>query len=78
MLPKAIRDRRREGKKTLSGMKRVFKLMETDLDSNDANAICVASAFLTMLSYHMIEGQLSETNIHLATLLRGDGSQEDI
>ena len=73
MLPKAIRDLRQEAKKSCAGMKRVLKLMDDSLASNDPDKICVASAFFQILKHHMEQGDLRPENISLATMLRGDG-----
>ena len=73
MLPKAIRDLRADAKKSLAGMKRVLKLMENSLASENADKICVASAFFQILKHHMEQGDLMPENISLATMLRGDG-----
>lgn len=72
MLPKAIRAMRQEANKSLAGMKRVLKLMENSLKSENADKICVASAFFQILKHHMEEGDLRAENISLATMLRGD------
>jgi len=72
MLPKTIRAMRQDAKKSLAGMKRVLKLMESSLASENADKICVASAFFQILKHHMEEGDLRPENISLATMLRGD------
>ena len=72
MLPKAIRVMRADAKKSLAGMKRVLKLMEGSLSSENADKICVASAFFQILKHHMENGDLRPENISLATMLRGD------
>lgn len=72
MIPKPIRDMKQEAKKNLSAMKRVLKQMESYLSSNNQDAICVASAFFSILEYHMLEGDLTAKNLNLATMLRGD------
>jgi len=72
MLPKSIRDMRQEAKKNLASMKRVLKQMEVYLSSNNADAICVASAFFSILEHHMLDGDLKAENLNLATMLRGD------
>lgn len=53
-------------------MKRVLKLMENSLKSENADKICVASAFFQILKHHMEDGDLRAENISLATMLRGD------
>jgi len=73
MLPKAIRELKRDAKKSAAGMKRVFKLMDESLASNNPDKICAASAFFQILKHHMEEGDLKPENISLATMLRGDG-----
>lgn len=73
MLPKTIRALRQDAKKSLSGMKRVLKLMETHLSTENADKICVASAFFQILKHHMEDGDLRAENLSLATMLRGDG-----
>lgn len=75
MLPKTIRAMRSDAKKSLAGMKRVLKLMENSLASENADKICVASAFFQILKHHMEHGDLMPENISLATMLRGDGEQ---
>lgn len=72
MLPKTIRAMRQDANKSLAGMKRVLKLMESSLASENADKICVASAFFQILKHHMEEGDLKPENISLATMLRGD------
>ncbi len=72
MLPKAIRTMRQEANKSLAGMKRVLKLMENSLKSENADKICVASAFFQILKHHMEDGDLRPENITLATMIRGD------
>ena len=72
MLPKRIRDMRQEAKKNLGSMKRVIKKMEEYLGSSNADKICVASAFLSILEHHMTDGDLKAENLSLATMLRGD------
>ena len=73
MLPKNIRELRREAKQSLKGMKRVLDLMEKMLQSENADKVCVASAFFQILKHHMEDGDLSAENLSLATMLRGDG-----
>lgn len=73
MLPKTIRAMRQDAKKSLAGMKRVLKLMESMLQSENPDKVCVASAFFQILKHHMEDGDLSSTNLSLATMLRGDG-----
>lgn len=73
MLPKSIRDMRRRAKENLKAAKRVFKQMEIRLDTENIENICVAAAYLRILEYHMIEGDMQPHNVSLATLLRGDG-----
>lgn len=75
MLPKSIRDMRADAKKSLAGMKRVLKLMESSLSSENADKICVASAFFQILKHHMEEGDLRPEELSLATLLRGDNPE---
>jgi len=53
-------------------MKRILVLMEGSLSSNNADKICVASAFFQILKHHLEDGDLRPENIALATLLRGD------
>jgi len=72
MLPKTIRAMRQDAKKSLAGMKRVLKLMENSLASENADKICVASAFFQILKHHMEDGDLKPENITLATMIRGD------
>lgn len=72
MLPKSIRTMRQEAKKSLAAMKRVIKLMEASIASENPDKICVASAFFQILKHHMEEGDLRPENISLATMLRGD------
>jgi len=72
MLPKAIRAMRQDANKSLAGMKRVLKLMENSLKSENADKICVASAFFQILKHHMEDGDLRPENISLVTMLRGD------
>lgn len=72
MLPKTIRVLRQDANKSLAGMKRVLKLMENSLKSENADKICVASAFFQILKHHMEDGDLRPENISLATMLRGD------
>lgn len=72
MLPKTIRVLRQDANKSLAGMKRVLKLMENSLKSENADKICVASAFFQILKHHMEQGDLRPENISLATMLRGD------
>lgn len=72
MLPKAIRDMKRDAKKNLAAMKRVLKKMEDYLNSSNPDAICVASAFFHILEHHMEDGDLKAENLSLATMLRGD------
>lgn len=72
MLPKKIRDLKQEAKKNCAAMKRVLKQMDEYLASNNPDAICVASAFFSILEHHMLDGDLRAENISLATLLRGD------
>lgn len=72
MIPKTIRIMRQDAKKSLAGMRRVLKLMENSLASENADKICVASAFFQILKYHMEDGDLRPENISLATMLRGD------
>lgn len=73
MLPKTIRVLRQDANKSLAGMKRVLKLMENSLKSENADKICVASAFFQILKHHMEHGDLRAENISLATMIRGDG-----
>lgn len=75
MLPKTIRTMRQDANKSLSGMKRVLKLMENSLKSENPDKICVASAFFQILKYHMEHGDLRPENITLATMLRGDNPE---
>lgn len=72
MLPKAIRDMKREAKKNMAAMKRVLKQMDDYLNSSNADSICVASAFFSILEHHMLDGDLKPENLSLATMLRGD------
>lgn len=72
MLPKTIRVLRKDANKSLAGMKRVLKLMETSLSSENPDKICVASAFFQILKHHMEDGDLRPENISLVTMLRGD------
>ncbi len=72
MLPKNIRDMRQEAKNNSKSMKRVLKLMDGYLESNNPDSICVASAFFHILAHHMEHGDLKPNNVSLATLLRGD------
>lgn len=72
MLPKAIRNMRQDANKSLAGMKRVLKLMENSLKTENADKICVASAFFQILKHHMEQGDLRPDNISLAVMLRGD------
>lgn len=72
MLPKTIRNMRSDAKKSLAAMKRVLKLMESSLASENADKICVASAFFQILKHHMEDGDLRPDNITLVTLIRGD------
>ena len=72
MLPKTIRTMRQDANKSLAGMKRVLKLMENSLKSENADKICVASAFFQILKHHMEDGDLRPENITLATMIRGD------
>ena len=74
MLPKRIRDMRKDAKKSCAGMRRILKLMDDSLASTDADKICVASAFFQILKHHIEDGDLTPENISLATLLRGDMS----
>lgn len=77
MLPKNIRLMRADARKSLDGMKRVLKLMENSLKSENADKICVASAFFQILKHHMEHGDLQPHNISLATMLRGDSPELD-
>jgi len=63
---------RQDANKSLAGMKRVLKLMENSLKSENADKICVASAFFQILKHHMEDGDLRPENITLATMIRGD------
>lgn len=63
---------RQDANKSLAGMKRVLKLMENSLKSENAYNICVASAFFQILKHHMEDGDLRPEQITLATMLRGD------
>lgn len=67
---KELRAMRREAKKSLKGMKRVLDLMDAYLNSANPHSIKVASAFFTMLKYHMHDGDLVPENVQLAALLR--------
>jgi hypothetical protein len=64
---------RQEAKKSLAGFRRVIKLMDDSLSSNNPDHICVASAFFQIIKYHIEDGDLKPENLSLATLLRGDG-----
>lgn len=77
MLPRNIRLMRADARKSLDGMKRVLKLMENSLKSENADKICVASAFFQILKHHMEHGDLQPHNISLATMLRGDSPELD-
>lgn len=77
MLPKNIRLMRADARKSLDGMKRVLKLMENSLKSENSDKICVASAFFQILKHHMEHGDLQPHNISLATMLRGDSPELD-
>lgn len=72
MLPKTIRNMRSDAKKSLAAMKRVLKVMESMLASENPDSICVASAFFQILKTHMESGDLRPDNITLVTLIRGD------
>lgn len=72
MLSKNIRAMKQDANKSLAGMKRVMKLMQNSLKSENADKICVASAFFQILKHHMEDGDLRPENISLATMLRGD------
>ena len=72
MLPKTIRAMRQDANKSLAGMKRVLKLMENSLKTENADKICVASAFFQISKHHIEDGDLRPENISLATMLRGD------
>lgn len=72
MLPKTIRNMRADAKKSLAAMKRVLKVMESMLASENPDSICVASAFFQILKTHMENGDLRPDNITLVTLIRGD------
>lgn len=76
MLPKAIRDLKREAKKHSAGFKRVIKLLDDGMATDNPDKICVASAFYQILKHHMEEGDLQPDNISLATMLRGDSPME--
>lgn len=71
MLPKKIRDLRREARTRLNAMKRVLKLMDGFLSSDVENKILLASAFFQVLMHHMEEGDLNQEGLTLATYLRG-------
>lgn len=72
MLPKTIRIMKKDAKESLNGARRVINLMQKYLLSENADKICVASAFFQILKHHMENGDLRPDNIVLATMLRGD------
>ncbi len=61
-----------DAKNSLNAMRRVLKLMDSHLTSDNADRICVASAFLQILKHHMEDGDLRPDNVILVTMLRGD------
>jgi hypothetical protein len=67
---KEIREKRREAKKSLKGMRRVLDFLDKCLDSGNPHHIEVASAFFHMLKHHLEDGDLMPENIQLAALLR--------
>lgn len=51
-------------------MKRIIKKMDGYIESSNPKSIEVAEAFYRVLSWHVVEGDLSAENAHLASLLR--------
>lgn len=70
MLPKHIRNKKQEAKKSMVHLKRIISRIENYLSTSDTKAIETASAFMQIMKYHIEEGDLSPHNIHLAALLR--------
>jgi len=69
-LPKDLRRKQQDAKKSLAGARRILDYMEKCLKSNGEAHIEVASAFFQAFKHHLEEGDLKPENLNLATLLR--------
>lgn len=70
MLPKNIREQKQEAKKSLLELKRIIKRMEKYLHSSDTKAIEIAAAFMQIVKHHVMSGDLTPEDVHLAAMLR--------
>lgn len=73
MLPKNIRDLKQEAKKNAKAFRRALKLIDGYLESNNPDAICVASAFYKAVEHHMNDGDFKHENLTLYTMIKGGG-----
>jgi hypothetical protein len=64
------KNRRREAKRKLRDARAVLAHMDKYLDSKNTKAIDLACAFFHVLNYHLEEGDLMPTNIHMTALLQ--------
>lgn len=77
MLPKEIRDKKVFAKKCAVSAKQIIKQMDAYLGCSNPKYIEVAEAFYRVLAYHIAEGDLHPSNVHLAALLRRDKGDFD-
>lgn len=71
-IPKSLRAKQQEAKKSSMHMKRIIRKMDDYLDSSSEKSIEMASAFFQVVKFHVEQGDLTPDNVHLAALLRRD------
>lgn len=66
--------RKRAAKRNLKEVRNILGHIEFCLDSKNDDLLLMAEAFFHIFNYHLEEGDLRPSHVHLATLLRGDNA----
>lgn len=64
------KEKRRQAKKNLAEARAILLHMEQYIHGKDPEAMELAYAFFHVFNYHLEEGDLRPSNVHLAALLR--------
>jgi uncharacterized sporulation protein YeaH/YhbH (DUF444 family) len=65
-----VKEKKRLAKRNLKEIRNILCCMEATLNSKNQDSQDMAEAFFYMLNWHLEEGDLKPSNVHLAALLR--------